>query len=232
MANQSRGARLHVDADGVRTIDTGGIRPRVWLLLLGMILAGVAFIGGVRLVRGDRAKPAAPVPSHDVARRPPPRNDPRRMPEEPARHASVIRPRPRAQDRLAVNAPAAEANTAGGKDAADEVSEDEPTGIALFPPPGTDPIKPGIVVPDDFELPAGYVRHYQVTDDGKPLAAILMFHPDYEFVDERGAPVSIPADHVVPPEMAPAGLPIEMLQVPETDIPMIEPDEGATEAQP
>jgi len=59
-----------------------------------------------------------------------------------------------------------------------------------------------------------------------------MFHPDYEFVDDRGVPVAIPADHVVPPEMAPPGLPIEMLEVPETNVPMIEPEEGATEARP
>ena len=87
-------------------------------------------------------------------------------------------------------------------------------GIRSFPPPGTKPIKRGIIVPEGFELPPGYVRHYQATDDGKQLPAILMFHPDYEFVDAQGRPVSLPENRVVPPDMAPPGLPIEILQVP------------------
>lgn len=94
-----------------------------------------------------------------------------------------------------------------------------PTGMALFPPPGTNPPKPGIVVPDDFELPPGYMRYYQTTDDGRSLAPILAFHPDYEFVDENGQPVEIPKDRVVPPEMAPPGLPIRILEVPEPHYP-------------
>jgi hypothetical protein len=92
---------------------------------------------------------------------------------------------------------------------------EERTGIALFPPPGTDPPKRGIVVPDHFELPPGYMRHYQSTDGGEALAPILMFHPDYEFVDGAGRPVTVPADRVVPPEMVPPGLPIRMLDIPD-----------------
>ena len=42
-----------------------------------------------------------------------------------------------------------------------------------------------------------------------------MFHPDYEFVDEHGRPITLPADRVVPPELAPPGMPIRMLDVPE-----------------
>src|SRR5689334_3480275 len=41
-----------------------------------------------------------------------------------------------------------------------------PSGIALFPPPGTKPLKRGIIVPEGYQLPPGYVRHYQTTDDG------------------------------------------------------------------
>jgi hypothetical protein len=89
-------------------------------------------------------------------------------------------------------------------------------GIAVFPPPGTDPVRRGIVVPEGFELPEGYVRHYQTTDDGRRLPPILMFHPDYAFVDERGNPVELPASRIVPPEMAPPSLPIELLEVPDT----------------
>ena len=87
----------------------------------------------------------------------------------------------------------------------------EQAGIAVFPPPGTKPIKRGIVVPDDFELPPGYVRHYQTTDDGRRLMPILMFHQDFAGVDENGHPIAIPADRVVPPELAPPGLPLHTL---------------------
>lgn len=88
------------------------------------------------------------------------------------------------------------------------------SGLALFPPPGTDPPKRGIVVPDDFELPPGYVRHYQATDSGERLPAILMFHPDYRPVDADGVPLPLPPDRIVPPELAPLGLPVRMLEMP------------------
>src|SRR5262249_61004785 len=98
----------------------------------------------------------------------------------------------------------------------------EHAGLGVFPPPGTKPVKRGIVVPDDFELPEGYVRHYQTTDDGRRLPPILMFHPDYAGVDASGKPVAIPEDRVVPPEMAPTRLPIRIL----------DPDQGPTAPVP
>ena len=89
-------------------------------------------------------------------------------------------------------------------------------GIAAFGIPGTHPPKAGILVPEEFQLPEGYVRHYQSTDDGQQLPAILMFHPDYEFVNEQGEVVQLPDDLVVPPEMAPPGLATDrVLEVPE-----------------
>lgn len=87
----------------------------------------------------------------------------------------------------------------------------ETEGIAAFDPPGTDPPKAGLIVPDDYVLPEGYARHYQSSDDGRPLAPILVFSPDYEFLDEQGRPIPIPEDGVVPPELAPPDLPIEWL---------------------
>jgi hypothetical protein len=87
----------------------------------------------------------------------------------------------------------------------------EKAGLAVFPPPGTKPVKRGIVVPEDYELPEGYVRHYQTTDDGRRLPPILMFHPDYGGVDRDGKPLALPEDRIVPPEMAPPGLPVRML---------------------
>ena len=89
-------------------------------------------------------------------------------------------------------------------------------GIAAFGIPGSHPPKSGILVPEEFELPEGYVRHYQSTDDGEQLPAILMFHPDYELVNEAGQVVRLPEDGIVPPEMAPPGLKTDqVLEVPE-----------------
>ena len=93
-------------------------------------------------------------------------------------------------------------------------SSDKNAGIAAFPPPGTKPIKAGIIVPDGYQLPPGYVRHVQTTDDGEELPPILMFHPDFQPRDASGQPVPVPPDRVVPPELAPPGMPIQLLTPP------------------
>ncbi|MFO0592339.1 MAG: hypothetical protein U0441_32640 [Polyangiaceae bacterium] len=103
----------------------------------------------------------------------------------------------------------------GEREGAPDTAPSAREGIYAFPPPGTKRIKVGLVVPDDFELPPGYVRHYQATDKGEMLAPILMFHPLTPPLDAQGNPVDVPADRVVPADMAPPGLPIEMLRVPE-----------------
>ncbi len=90
----------------------------------------------------------------------------------------------------------------------------ETGGLAAFPPPGTVPIKVGLVVPEGFELPEGYMRYYQTTDDGQRLEPILMFSPDYQFVDADGKAIEVPKDGVVPPELAPPGMPHRTLEVP------------------
>jgi hypothetical protein len=87
----------------------------------------------------------------------------------------------------------------------------ETEGIAAFPPPGTSPPKTGVIVPDGYDLPEGYERYYQYSDEGKPLDPILVYSPDYEFLDAQGDPIPIPEGRVVPPERAPPDLPIEML---------------------
>lgn len=89
-------------------------------------------------------------------------------------------------------------------------------GLAAFSPPGTRPALIGIAVPEDFPLPPGYVRHYQATDDGQRLEPILMFSPDAPPVDAAGRPFVVPADRVVPPELAPPGLPIRHIVVPKS----------------
>ena len=88
------------------------------------------------------------------------------------------------------------------------------SGIAAFNPPGTSPPLVGLAVPEDIALPDGYVRHYQSTDDGQDIEPILMFSPDYEFFDAAGKPIPIPENRVVPPEMAPPGVPGRTITVP------------------
>jgi hypothetical protein len=87
----------------------------------------------------------------------------------------------------------------------------ETGGIAAFNPPGTDPLRSGIIVPDDYELPPGYARRHQTLDDGTDVPPILMFSPDYEFLDGNGNPIPLPDDLIVPPEMAPPDLPVRIL---------------------
>jgi hypothetical protein len=86
------------------------------------------------------------------------------------------------------------------------------SGIGAFNPPGTSPPLEGLAVPEDYELPEGFVRHYQVTDEGEPIEAILLFSPDFEFFDAEGRPIPIPENRVVPPELAPPGMPIRPVQ--------------------
>jgi len=97
------------------------------------------------------------------------------------------------------------------------------TGLGAFNPPGTSPPLVGLAVPEDFVLPEGYVRHHQATDDGQAIEPILMYSPDYEFLDAAGQPVAIPADRVVPASHAPAGLPIRQIRIPPP-----QPDPGSS----
>lgn len=88
------------------------------------------------------------------------------------------------------------------------------TGLGAFNPPGTSPPLTGLAVPDGYALPDGYVRHHQVTDEGEPIEPILMFSPDFTLYDAQGKPIAMPADRVVPPSLAPPGLPLRRIQIP------------------
>lgn len=88
------------------------------------------------------------------------------------------------------------------------------TGLGAFSPPGTSPPLAGLAVPENFALPEGYVRHQQATDDGQRIEAILMFAPDFQLYDAAGQPVAMPKDRVVPPELAPPGLPVRRITIP------------------
>jgi len=88
------------------------------------------------------------------------------------------------------------------------------TGLGAFNPPGTNPPLVGLAVPKDFVLPPGYVRHHQVTDDGQVIEPVLMFAPDFQLYDASNRPLEMPKDRVVPPEMAPPGLPLRRIVIP------------------
>jgi hypothetical protein len=96
----------------------------------------------------------------------------------------------------------------------------ETAGLAAFPLPGTRPPRSGVIVPADYELPEGFARHYQTTDDGRQLDPVLVVAPEYEIVDDAGNPVALIDDRIVPPEYVPPDLPVQMLDVPS------EPDPG------
>ena len=190
-----------VDADGVVRIE----HPASPVRRLALTAAGLVLLALVWLfidVRREQASPEGGAErGHDVA--PPPARATAR--------ASTPRPE--------LGAPVEPAESAGQEPPEVYVNQIDPasvekTGIHLFPRPGTKPIKGGILVPEGYELPPGFMRHHQTTDDGEPVRAILMFHPDHRPLDADGRPIPLPADRVVPPELAPPGMPIEMLEAP------------------
>jgi len=213
MPSDSSRPSPRADAAGVRLVEAPAVRRAAQLLLLGAALIFLVAAGAIVVIRlphpAAQSAPAGGVPDLAATR---PSPDPSRPP--PASRVKALRiTRPAPAPPPAAGRPELEA-----KDVIPGlIASGETGGIAVFPLPGTKPVKRGIVVPEDFALPEGYVRHYQMTDDGRQLPPILMFHPDYQFVDERGAPVPLPEDRVVPPDMAPAGLPIRMLEPGATD---------------
>lgn len=215
------------NGDGVRVTDPPGLRRAASVLVLVAIVVGLGTFLVISLIRhgvppkgpgvettppresGDGAGGGAAKPASDAPRVATARPHAVRHATPPTRDAAPtagVAPAPTATEPREVSAKdVIETLNAGGVH----------TGIAAFSPPGTKPVKRGIVVPDDFELPEGYVRHYQATDDGKQLPPILTLHPDFDLVDAQGEPVAIGDDRVVPPEMAPAGLPVRLLDVPD-----------------
>ena len=211
MPSDSPRTSPRADAGGVRLVGARAVELVLrGAALICLVTAGA--IGVIRLAPVDRpaqSAPADPVPDLAATR---PSPEPSRPP--PASGAKALRITRRAP----APPPAAGRPDIQAKDVIPGlIASGETGGIAVFPLPGTKPVKHGIVVPEDFALPEGYVRHYQMTDDGQRLPPILLFHPDYQLVDERGAPVPLPEDRVVPPAMAPPGLPIRMLEPGATD---------------
>ncbi len=212
-----------VDSDGVTRVEQRS-SVAVWVLGGGIALTCVALGLSAWLFFDEPEVESLPV----VARREPPRVV-KPPPVAPApRPAPVPRPvvKPALPQHLEAEVAAVpEELLAQIPEGVYEMPKpgEPPTGIMLFPAPGTDPIKKGIIVPEDFELPPGYVRHYQATDDGERLPAILMFHPDHPPLDANGQPMQVPEDGIVPPELAPPGMPIQILK---------DPNEGEAEPTP
>jgi len=191
------------------------------VLALVTVVIGLGTVVGISLIRqGGPAKPAG-----EATRAPEPTSGGESERAKDAMPPPASVPRARAVRHETVPSPTAGAAPAPAPSPARDVSAKEVietlnaggvhTGIAAFSPPGTKPVKRGVVVPDDFALPEGFVRHYQTTDDGKQLPAILTLHPDYDLVDARGERVALPEDRVVPPELVPAGLPVRILELPD-----------------
>jgi hypothetical protein len=253
MASETQREKLRADDDGVKILRTPEVRSGIWLLVIAVGLAGVSLLlfvrpllkrGGEQIAQVGGAARQSLATQHAAAR-------PAAKPEVPraAVHLEPIAgrmekapPAPAGPSAASDAAPAAGPagpraatnDDAARGDAAAEDTGDEPSGIALFPPPGTNPPKSGIIVPDDFELPQGYMRHYQSTDDGERLAPILVFHPDFQLVDDNGKPLPMPADGVVAADMAPPGLAVEMLHIPDPQVDKteVDGDPGQQDAAP
>jgi len=206
------------DPDGIRVFDE---RPRRRTARVVTIAAVLALL--VVLVAVLRREPAvavdgmATLASHETANVAPKKVLRAPAPATPRRDVPVAAEPPPAKETRPSTARGSDDHSLEGlvRDAYDGLRQHgDGEGIAAFPPKGTNPPKTGLVVPDGFQLPEGYVRYYQTTDEGQRLEAILMFSPDYEFVDASGNPIELPANGIVPPEMAPPGLPVRMLEIP------------------
>jgi len=224
MANSRFPATPRVDRDGVRT-QRSGVRTSVWLLAAALAIIGMVLFVIVRpavqpLVlqpTEQTAKLAAATPAwHPAMVTPIPQKV---APPAPIEASRPVRPKSAPQAQQVAQAalppgavPDYDATPEAAPEADSDEHGDEPSGIDVFPPRGAKAIKYGIIVPDDFELPPGYVRHYQATDDGYQLPPVLMFDENYQPVDAHGRPIPLPADRVVPPELAPPGMPVQVLQ--------------------
>lgn len=186
----------------------GPVRARVLAICAAVLVAVLGAVGWMFLQSG-------PVPAPRESSLPAAaRSLPKAMAREP--EPLPLQPEPRraapapAQREESVEAEGTEGETAGdGQEiTVDQLPRSDGTGIDAFPRPGTKPLQRGLIVPDGYELPPGFVRHYQTTDDGVQLAPILKFHPDH-------LPQGAPADGVVPPELAPPDMPRKWLELPE-----------------
>jgi len=229
MEEAARHDKVPIGVDGMRgTSDDGSARSLALLVLAVTLLALAA---GLLLEGGLEPAPDPMERTSRAAAGTPARADANDVPGLPQGSATRVATRPRLEPRrMSEEALLRALQRAEARGTIDVGQPGDRAGISAFPPPGTKPLKRGVVVPDDFELPPGYVRHYQTTDDGRQVPAVLMFHPDFELVDASGNVVPLPADRLVPPDLAPAGLAIQLLDAPEPEIDLLEPPGGRREA--
>lgn len=225
MTSPDGDATGRVDPDGVRIQRFTRVRLDTWLVVIaGALVLWLALRPAAPPEPPAASSPAAPAGERTDARAeeepaPEPPHpavvDPAALPDHATERRREIRARRLARRMLPRSiGPDGKPETHAADAIAALRAAGINDGIAAFNPPGTDPPRAGVIVPDGIELPEGYLRHHQTTDEGEALPPILLFHPDYEFVDESGQPVEIPADRVVPPELVPDGIPIEMLEPP------------------
>lgn len=210
------------DDEGVRVSGRagGGRRPALLYKALALVLAGGCAVYVVKTLHqasnaaGD-AGDAAPTADVRTAASPPPSFASNAVPRRtltPGPAQTGAGDSADSQDLAAFIPPGEEPTMA---EVIDELHKAGiHTGIGAFNPPGTSPPLVGLAVPEDFPLPEGYVRHFQATDDGQRIEPILMFSPDFEFFDAAGRRIPIPANRVVPPNMAPPGLAVRLIEIP------------------
>lgn len=208
--------------------DSAKVNASAWLLILAMTVMGIAFILGVYTVFKLMTQFSAPPVAVNPPESPPAVSHTQRAASfSKDERSSLSHQSASSSGRPQQPVPVPDETAAGSNN--NTSPKEELTGINVFPPLGTKPLQSGIIVPDDFELPPGYIRHYQMTDDGRQLAPILMYNPDHPPLDYRGEPIQVPPDRVVPPDMAPRGLAINILEVPKTELHSDDPQEYTDE---
>ncbi|MBU8898457.1 hypothetical protein DRW03_18035 [Corallococcus sp. H22C18031201] len=208
MRSPSPSPQRRIDSDGVTHVapERSGSRAALWIVGGGLVFTVACLVLSGWLMSSTPEVEASP----PIAQEPLPVE---RLPE-PAPYVARAQVPPPSRPAPQVAAPAVEAPSE--PPAPQAAPYTGPTGMGLYQR-GTKPLKRGILVPEGFELPPGYMRHYQATDDGERVAPILMFHPDYKPLDANGQPLALPENRVVPVEMAPAGMPIQMLELPKEE---------------
>jgi hypothetical protein len=216
---------LSADCDGVRVVhdERKGLRGVPLIAIVASTLLA-AFLLLLRV--GPSTPPAGPEPGKRVAVAIPMRAGgldavAEKIPVLPPRRASVVR-RPAVE--VARTSRAAELDRVTDEKSHPDVEardyiaalreSGETAGLAAFPLPGTRPPRAGVIVPADYELPEGFARHYQATDDGRQLDPVLVVAPGYEIVDDADEAIALTEGRIVPPEYAPPDLPVQMLEVP------------------
>lgn len=200
------------ETDGIHIIDTARGRTSTWMLAA----TAVAVVGGLALWR--LSTPDAAAVAGDAAPRLPATVEVGARPGYAATAMAAVgkaRPLP-GDDRndIAAYFHPGDPEPTGAELITALNEAGVHTGIAAFNPPGTSPPLEGLAVPEDFELPEGYVRHHQATDEGEAIEPILMFAPDFELTDANGQPVDLPDNRVVTAEFAPPGLPLRQVRIP------------------